>query len=72
MTRDELVSWFHEHRGQNSRKLSMHVSNALMHVCIRIYISSTYQRIPVSERWSDLVLKRTTSRLAVTSADRRI
>uniref|UniRef100_A0A671YS56 Nardilysin convertase n=1 Tax=Sparus aurata TaxID=8175 RepID=A0A671YS56_SPAAU len=25
MTRDELVSWFHEHRGQNSRKLSMHV-----------------------------------------------
>uniref|UniRef100_A0A665V5D0 Nardilysin a (N-arginine dibasic convertase) n=1 Tax=Echeneis naucrates TaxID=173247 RepID=A0A665V5D0_ECHNA len=25
MTRAELVSWFHEHRGQNSRKLSMHV-----------------------------------------------
>ncbi|XP_023282535.1 nardilysin-like [Seriola lalandi dorsalis] len=25
MTRAELVSWFHEHRGQSSRKLSMHV-----------------------------------------------
>uniref|UniRef100_A0A8C4F3U4 Nardilysin a (N-arginine dibasic convertase) n=1 Tax=Dicentrarchus labrax TaxID=13489 RepID=A0A8C4F3U4_DICLA len=27
MTRTELVSWFKEHRGQNSRKLSVHVSN---------------------------------------------
>uniref|UniRef100_A0A7N6BQ49 Nardilysin a (N-arginine dibasic convertase) n=1 Tax=Anabas testudineus TaxID=64144 RepID=A0A7N6BQ49_ANATE len=26
MTRAELVSWFQEHRGQNSRKLSVHVS----------------------------------------------
>uniref|UniRef100_A0A3B4G9W7 Nardilysin convertase n=1 Tax=Pundamilia nyererei TaxID=303518 RepID=A0A3B4G9W7_9CICH len=25
MTRDELVSWFKEHRGQSSRKLSVHV-----------------------------------------------
>ncbi|XP_058471619.1 nardilysin-like [Solea solea] len=25
MTRAELVSWFHEHQGQNSRKLSVHV-----------------------------------------------
>ncbi|KAG7225896.1 hypothetical protein INR49_014324 [Caranx melampygus] len=25
MTRAELVSWFHEHRGQNSRKLSVHL-----------------------------------------------
>uniref|UniRef100_UPI0037E8E4C8 nardilysin-like n=1 Tax=Semicossyphus pulcher TaxID=241346 RepID=UPI0037E8E4C8 len=25
MTRDELVSWYKEHRGQNSRKLSVHV-----------------------------------------------
>lgn len=25
MTRAELVSWFNEHRGQNSRKLSVHV-----------------------------------------------
>lgn len=25
MSRAELVSWFQEHRGQNSRKLSMHV-----------------------------------------------
>lgn len=28
MTKDELVSWFKEHRGQGSRKLSVHVSNA--------------------------------------------
>lgn len=38
MTRDELVSWFHEHRGQNSRKLSMHVGNVLMRVCLGIYL----------------------------------
>uniref|UniRef100_A0AAX7T556 Nardilysin a (N-arginine dibasic convertase) n=1 Tax=Astatotilapia calliptera TaxID=8154 RepID=A0AAX7T556_ASTCA len=30
MTRDELVSWFKEHRGQSSRKLSVHVSNAFV------------------------------------------
>uniref|UniRef100_A0A3Q4B2A1 Uncharacterized protein n=1 Tax=Mola mola TaxID=94237 RepID=A0A3Q4B2A1_MOLML len=28
MTRAELVSWFKEHRGENSRKLSVHVSGA--------------------------------------------
>jgi len=27
MTRAELVSWFQEHREQNSRQLSVHVSN---------------------------------------------
>uniref|UniRef100_A0A8D3BVI1 Nardilysin a (N-arginine dibasic convertase) n=1 Tax=Scophthalmus maximus TaxID=52904 RepID=A0A8D3BVI1_SCOMX len=30
MTRAELVSWFQEHRGQSSRKLSVHVRNVLV------------------------------------------
>ena len=36
MSRTELVSWFQEHREQNSRKLSVHVRNAFMcvYVCV--------------------------------------
>uniref|UniRef100_A0A4W6E5W2 Nardilysin convertase n=1 Tax=Lates calcarifer TaxID=8187 RepID=A0A4W6E5W2_LATCA len=30
MSRAELVSWFQEHRGQNSRKLSVHVSSTFV------------------------------------------
>lgn len=35
MTRSELVSWFKEHQGEKSRKLSVHVSNT--HMCVFVH-----------------------------------
>lgn len=39
MTRAELISWFEEHRGDKSRKLSVHVSWLF---CACAYLTLTY------------------------------
>lgn len=39
MSRAELTSWFQEHRGERSRKLSVHVSAAFVTACARQTLS---------------------------------
>lgn len=36
MSRAELTSWFQEHRGEKSRKLSVHVSRPSVNVCVHV------------------------------------
>lgn len=39
MSRAELTSWFQEHRGERSRKLSVHVSGTFVTACARRALS---------------------------------
>lgn len=41
MSRAELTSWFQEHRGERSRKLSVHVSRPSVTACAHQTLSST-------------------------------
>lgn len=40
MSRGELTSWFQEHRGEKSRKLSVHVSRPVVNVHVQVGFTS--------------------------------
>lgn len=60
MSRAELTSWFQEHRGERSRKLSVHVSRAFVTACARQTRSCPDSTRLFLRRWWALAPRRTT------------